>query len=138
MVSQMPEALTKTVGFDAITTGAGYAQSTLYGLLGFVLITIASISWGSSAVAGAEENGRLELTLAHSVSRSGYYLNMLLALLVRTAAMAGLGVDAPFLALPLGLRKFTPHPRLGRDRHPLFSSAGRSGSSSGAAGFQAS
>lgn len=88
MVSQMPEALTKTVGFDAIATGAGYAQSTLYGLLGFVLITIASISWGSSAVAGAEENGRLELTLAHSVSRSGYYLNMLLALLIRTAAMA--------------------------------------------------
>ena len=88
MVSQMPEALTKTVGFDAIVTGAGYAQSTLYGLLGFVLITIASISWGSSAVAGAEENGRLELTLAHSVSRSGYYLNMLLALLIRTAAMA--------------------------------------------------
>ncbi len=88
MLNSLPPALTKSIGFDAISSGAGYAQSTLFGLLGFVLLVIASVVWGTSAVAGAEESGHLELTLAHAVSRTGYFLQMLLALLVRTGLIA--------------------------------------------------
>lgn len=88
MVSQLPEAFTKTVGFDAITSGAGFAQSSLYGLLGFILITIAAIVWGTTAVAGAEESGHLEITLAHNVSRTSYFFQTFVGLLLRTGAMA--------------------------------------------------
>lgn len=69
IVDSMPPELVKTLGYDAIGTGAGYAQSTFFALIGFVLLTIAAVGWGSGAIANDEENGQLELTIAHSVTR---------------------------------------------------------------------
>src|SRR3546814_2524257 len=56
---------------------------TFFGLIGFLLLTIAAISWGSAAIAGAEESGKLELNLAHGVSRTQYALESALAVLVK-------------------------------------------------------
>ncbi|WP_290108616.1 ABC transporter permease subunit [Microbacterium oryzae] len=83
LLETLPPSLVNTLGFDQIATGAGYAQATFYGLLGFVLPTVAAIGWGSAAVAGAEEQGRLELDLAHGISRSGYVAGQALALVAR-------------------------------------------------------
>ncbi|SDN65407.1 ABC-type multidrug transport system, ATPase component [Cryobacterium flavum] len=53
---------------DLAATGAGYTQATLFGLIGFLLLSIAATSWGAGALGGDEESGRLELTLAHGVT----------------------------------------------------------------------
>lgn len=91
LMDSLPPELVRTIGYENITTGAGYAQATFFGLTGFFLITIASITWGGAFTGGAEESGRLELTLAHGVGRVQYALESALALL---AKMLVLGVVA--------------------------------------------
>ena len=109
IIASMPKELVQTLGYDQIATGAGYAQSTFYGLMGFLLLTIAAVLWGSAAIAGAEESGRLELDLAHGIGRAQYALESALSVLVRLlwlGAFAGvivwalnepseLGIDPP-------------------------------------------
>ncbi|WP_226532065.1 ABC transporter permease subunit [Microbacterium paraoxydans] len=91
IIDSLPPELVGALGYDQIGTGAGYAQGTFYGLIGFLLLTIAATSWGASAVAGAEESGRLELDLAHGVGRVRYALESAAAILVR---LTWLGVFA--------------------------------------------
>lgn len=109
ILDSLPAELINAVGYDQITTGAGYTQSTFYGLIGLLLLTIAATSWGTAAIAGDEETGSLELTLAHGVSRTRVVLERTLALVVRLAwlallsalmvlafnSSAGLGIEAP-------------------------------------------
>jgi ABC-2 type transport system permease protein len=90
MVNALPPEMTKALNYDQIATGPGYAQATLYGLLGFLLMTIASVSWGAAAVGGDEESGQLELTLAHGVTRSQVVLERALALFLRVVLLAAL------------------------------------------------
>lgn len=95
MVDSLPPAMVSSLGFDAITSGAGYAQATFFGLIGLVLFTIASSAWGASVIAGDEENGPLELTLAHGVTRTQVYLERGAAVATRLlwlAAVAALVV----------------------------------------------
>ena len=69
ILDSLPPELIQSLGYDQITSGPGYVQASYFGLLGFILITIAAVGWGSGAIAGDEENGQLELTLAHGVIR---------------------------------------------------------------------
>jgi len=91
MMDALPPELVRTLGFESITTGAGYAQATFFGLLGFALLTIAGISWGAAFIGGAEESGRLELTLAHGVGRVGFALQSALALVVKLLVLGAVG-----------------------------------------------
>lgn len=101
LVDSLPAELVQVLGFDRIATGAGYTQATFFGLVGFVLAAAASTGWGAAAIAGAEESGRLELTLAHAVSRTRYALESAAAVVVRCLALGVvafalvLAVDAP-------------------------------------------
>ena len=83
IISALPKQLVETIGYDQISSGAGYTQSTFYGLMGFLLLTIAAVLWGSAAIAGAEERGRAELDLAHGIGRGQYALESAVAVLVR-------------------------------------------------------
>lgn len=85
LLDGLPAELVNALGYDQISTGPGYTQSTFYGLIGFVLLTIAATSWGTAAVAGDEETGSLELTLAHGVSRTQVILERSVALGIRLA-----------------------------------------------------
>ncbi|WP_247829078.1 ABC transporter permease subunit [Arthrobacter antioxidans] len=85
IIDSLPPELVKTLGYEQIASGPGYVQSTFYGLIGFLLLVIAAVSWGSSAIAGAEESGQLELTLAHGVSRTQVALESALSVIVRLA-----------------------------------------------------
>lgn len=86
---KLPAELVNTLGYDQIGTGAGYTQATLFSLTGYLLMSIAAISWGSAAIAGAEESGRLELELSHAVGRVSYVLESFAATLAR---LLGLGL----------------------------------------------
>lgn len=106
IIDALPSELVDTLGYDQIATGAGYAQSTFYGLMGFLLLTIAAVLWGSAALAGAEESGRAELDLAHGIGRAQYALESALAVLVRLVwlgAFSGLVVWALNDPAELGL-----------------------------------
>jgi len=91
MLETLPPELVKTLGYEQIGTGAGYAQGTFFGLIGFLLLTIAATAWGSAAIAGAEETGKLELALAHGAGRVQYALESALAILVRLVWLGGVG-----------------------------------------------
>lgn len=88
LINSLPPQLVNTLNYGSITTGAGYTESTFFGLLGFVLIVIAATSWGTAAIAGDVENGTLELVLAHAVSRTQLVLERTLAVVLRLAWLA--------------------------------------------------
>ena len=90
MVAAMPPTLTETLGFDEIATGAGYTQATYFGLLGLLIATLACVSWGAQLIAGAEESGRLELSLTHAVGRGQYALESLGTLVLRVLVLCAL------------------------------------------------
>lgn len=87
LLESLPQELIRAIGYDEVTSGPGYVQATLFGLIGFVLLVIAAIGWGAAHVGGAEEDGTLELTLAHSVGRVRYALEGAAALIVRLVVL---------------------------------------------------
>ncbi len=89
IIESLPPELVSALNYDQITSGAGYTQGTVYGLLGFVLLTIAATGWGAAAIAGDEERGTLELTLAHGVSRTQLVLERAAAIVVKLIALVG-------------------------------------------------
>lgn len=89
VMESMPQALIKALNYDLLASGPGYVQATIYGLLGFAFLTIAAVGWGGQAVGGDEEAGRLELTLAHAVSRSQVVLERALAMTLKVIILAG-------------------------------------------------
>lgn len=88
IVDMMPPELVQSLGYDQIGSGPGYAQATFYGLIGFVLVTLAAVGWGTDAIANDEENGQLELTLAHGVTRGQLFAERSAAVLVKLAWLA--------------------------------------------------
>ncbi|MDU0349361.1 ABC transporter permease subunit [Actinomyces sp. MRS3W] len=87
MLESFPADFIAVLGFDRITTGAGYTQASFFGLLGFALAAIAATAWGARFIAGAEETGRLELTLAHAVGRVQYAAESAATLIIRLAVL---------------------------------------------------
>lgn len=67
--AQIPESLQRAFGVGGLQDGVGYTHSSIFGLAGTLLLIIALLAWGAQAVAGDEESGALELTLAHGVTR---------------------------------------------------------------------
>lgn len=88
IVDMLPPELVQSLGYDQIGSGPGYVQATFYGLIGFVLVTIAAVGWGTGAIANDEENGQLELTLAHGVTRGQLFAERTAAVLVKLAWLA--------------------------------------------------
>lgn len=101
LIANLPPALVKAIGYDNLGSGAGYAQSTFFGLMGFFLFTIAAVGWGTSAIAGEEESGSLELILAHAVTRTQVVREQAAAVALRlliltvVATLAVLALNGP-------------------------------------------
>lgn len=90
MIDAMPREMTKALNYDQIATGPGYTQATVYGLIGFLLMTIASVAWGAAAVGGDEESGQLELTLAHGVTRVQLVLERAMSMVLRITLLSAI------------------------------------------------
>lgn len=88
-ISAYPPGVLDAIGFTDVTSPAGYLGSTTFGLLGPALIILFAAAVGGSAIAGEEESGRLDLALAHPVSRWSLLLQRFGAI-----AIAMLGVCA--------------------------------------------
>ncbi|MFO8033614.1 MAG: ABC transporter permease subunit [Candidatus Bipolaricaulota bacterium] len=87
LVSSMPESLVIAFGFDAMASAAGYLQAAVYGMCGLALLLVFAISAGARLIAGEEENGTLELELAHPVARRAVLGQRMGALAVSSALL---------------------------------------------------
>jgi len=98
-IDALPEGVAQAFGMTAMDS-AGYAQSTVYGLLGAILIIVFAITAGGRAVAGEEESGLLDLYLAHGVSRQRLMAERTLHLLLELTVLAGVVVVVTLLVNP--------------------------------------
>lgn len=64
-----PREIMDAMGITDLSSPEGYLGGTTYGILGPILMIIFGSSLGARAVAGEEENGRLDVLLAHPVTR---------------------------------------------------------------------
>lgn len=90
-MAALPDGMAQAFGMTRMDA-PGYVQSTVFGLLGAVLIIIFSLTAGARAVAADEESGLLDLYLAHGVSRQRLLAERLLGLLVELLVLVGVVV----------------------------------------------
>lgn len=104
VIESLPPDLVAALSYDQITTGAGYTQGTVHGLIGFVLVTIAAVGWGAAIIAGDDESGTLELVLAHGVGRAQLVLERFTGIALKLIALAALlALMVLVLSEPAGL-----------------------------------
>lgn len=104
-----PQAIMDAMGITDLASPEGYLGGTTYGILGPILMLIFGASLGARAIAGEEENGRLDVLLAHPVTRSRVVVEraaaMLVALVVAGAVlllgMAAMAGVADFASIGL-------------------------------------
>lgn len=87
MTEDLPEAMIEAFGYEELGTAAGYISSTVYGLLGPVLLLVFGVGLGARLIAGNEENGTLELELTGPTSRRTIYAARLQALWLNIAVL---------------------------------------------------
>ncbi len=80
LIDGLPEGLVSALGYDGLGTAAGYLESTVFGLLGPVLLLVFVIGAAARTIAGAEEDGALELESCAPVARRRVLLERALAL----------------------------------------------------------
>ncbi len=86
-LESLPQGLLETMGWNSLSTAEGYLGATVFGLLVPALLVIAAAVLGARAIAGDEEDGGLELLLAHPVSRTGVLVQRFAALTVFVAVL---------------------------------------------------
>lgn len=110
-LQSLPPDMLEGLGMDALTmaTPAGYAHQTVFAMLGMLVLLCCAIGQGTRAIAGDEEAGSLELTLAHATSRRAVLsarIGAVTTILVLLAALVGGLVaainDSSGLHLPVG------------------------------------
>ena len=94
MLESFPPGVLDAMGFADIGSPAGYLGSTTFGLLGPTLVIVMAAALGGSAIAGDEESGRLDLTLAHPVGRIAVVVQRFAALVLGMLIVSG-SSDSP-------------------------------------------
>jgi len=87
MIDAMPSAMVEALGYDDMTSAAGYIGSATYGLVALALLLVFAIGNGGKLIAGQEEDGALELELTSPAPRSSVYAQRLAGLWVQVAAL---------------------------------------------------
>ncbi|AFZ67853.1 ABC transporter permease subunit [Deinococcus peraridilitoris] len=97
---RLPEALREAFGMQDFVSPGGYAWARMFSLLLPITLIIYAVRAGTRAIAGDEEQGRLELLLAQPVTRGELLLGRALSLAVSLVVL-GLTV---FVVTLLGAR----------------------------------
>ena len=104
MIDNLPEAMINAFGYDQIGTAGGWMSSTVYGLIGPLLLLVFGITAGARFIAGQEEDGTLELELTSPASRRALLLQRLAVLWVGlTTLVVVISVVAIALVMSLDL-----------------------------------
>jgi ABC-2 type transport system permease protein len=81
-MASYPKALMEALNYTDLSSAIGYVGAAVYGLLGALLMIVYGVGAGARAIAGDEEDGRLDLLLAHPVSRARAALERFAAIVV--------------------------------------------------------
>lgn len=104
MMEAMPPEMIEALGMEDLASAAGYVSSTVFALLGAILVLVCAIGLGARLVAGEEEEGTLELELTAPVPRGTAFAERLAALwLVVLAVVAAVVAVLLLLSLALDL-----------------------------------
>lgn len=98
-VASYPEAMREAFRLDDLTSAAGYLGSSVFGLILPLIAMFYGAATGARAVAADEETGRLDLLLAHPISRTRFLLHRFAAL-----AAGALGIATAILLGMLAIR----------------------------------
>ena len=106
LVDGLPAGFVEALGYDQLGTAAGYIESTLFGLMAAILLTVFAIGLGARLIAGHEEDGTLELELTAPVRHRRQYIERLAALwlstlMLTTAVSAIIGILAVAFSLDI-------------------------------------
>lgn len=93
-----PPELLEALNMGDLTSPAGYLEGSTFGLLGPLMMIIFATVLGSRAIAGDEEDGRLDVLLAHPVERWSVVVQRGLAMVV-ALAIAGLVLFVGLVAI---------------------------------------
>jgi len=85
LIGSMPEGLIAALGYDQLGSAAGFLESTVYALLGPILLLVFGIAFAARTLAGGEEDGSLELELTSAVSRRRVVLERYAVLVIQLA-----------------------------------------------------
>lgn len=85
LIGSMPEGLVAALGYDQLGSAAGFLESTVYALLGPILLLVFGITFAARTLAGGEEDGSLELELSSAVSRRRVVLERYAVLVIQLA-----------------------------------------------------
>lgn len=110
-VDSLPESVRQTLGISgaSIASPEGYLMSQLYSNMYPLLLLILGISMGSWAVAGAEGDGTLEMTLAAPIRRTALAWGRLAAVAIATLAITLISTAALYaVGAPIGLNDGLP------------------------------
>ncbi len=102
----LPDALVQALDFTDVASPEGYAQATVFGLTGMIVVLVFAIGTGAWSIAGDEESGELELTMAHGIDRADVLRQRatgLLAMTLLVAGVAGLTVWIVNVTAELGI-----------------------------------
>lgn len=102
LIDGLPEGLVSALGYDGLGSAAGYLESTVFGLLGPVLLLVFAIGAAARTIAGLEEDGALELESTAPIARRRVLLERALALALGVVGLS-LVAGAVSAALVLGL-----------------------------------
>lgn len=110
IINQIPEALLKAFVGDFLdfTSPEGYLNSQLFQMMLPLLLLIYSIRLGSNATAGEEEQGTMDLLLAHPLMRRRLVLDKAVAMAASTAVLAsatwiGMWVGIAVVGMQIGV-----------------------------------
>ncbi len=103
-IENYPEALKKALNLQDLTSSAGYLTSTVFGLPALLLISVFVVSAATRAIAGDEESGLLDLTLAYPVGRRQLVSARMCGIVAQLLALgAVVAVVTVALSSPAGL-----------------------------------
>ncbi|GGJ19871.1 ABC transporter permease subunit [Deinococcus roseus] len=89
MMGNMPPLLKQMFFRMDLVTAPGYFNARLLSLTLPLVLIIHGISLGNAAIAGEEQHGQLDLLLSNPLSRTGYYLGRLLAMVSMQMLLVG-------------------------------------------------
>lgn len=101
-VDSLPESVRQSLGISgaSIASPEGYLMSQLYSNMYPLLLLILGISLGSWAIAGAEGDGTLEMTLAAPLRRASLAWGRFAAVAFATLAITGVSTATLVLVAP--------------------------------------
>lgn len=112
LIDQMPEAVRSMAGIDTaipVTSAPGYLQGRLFGSLLPLILIVFGIGLGARAIAGAEQDGTLELLLANPVTRRAVVVQRYVALVGMLAGLTVVfAVSLAVLGTPFGALEGVP------------------------------